>query len=66
MNPEDGSSTVLRNVGIQPPHCTAQEPAEPLDVCPVAMSKLWVNQKLTMSRKWAPGTDSRPVNKTGM
>jgi len=25
-NPEEGGRTVLRNVGIQPPHYTAQQP----------------------------------------
>jgi len=28
FNPEDGGSTILRNVGVQPPHYTTQ-PTEP-------------------------------------
>jgi hypothetical protein len=29
LNPEDRGSTVLRNVGIQPPHHTTQQPNKP-------------------------------------
>jgi len=30
FNPEDGGSTVLQNVGTQPPHETVQQPRKPL------------------------------------
>jgi len=28
--PEDGGNTVIRNVGIQPPHCTVKQSRKPL------------------------------------
>jgi hypothetical protein len=32
IKPEDGGSTVHRNVGIQPPHYRAQQPRKPLNL----------------------------------
>jgi len=50
LNPEDGHSTALRNIGIQPPHYTEQQTGFPLHVkiflnCTALDSKLISTQK---------------------